>query len=197
MSAALIALLAVVCVALVAVIARQRRGHERIAASDERILFPFAGQSLSERTLEAALRLARAEHATLVPAYLGLVPLHLPLDTPLPAECDNAMPLLETFEQRAASQHVAVDSRIAAGRTYRHALGRLFERERFDRIVVAAASEGTEGFSADDVAWLLEHAPGEVVALRPVPKSPSPQPRGLARRRRGAPHPDGVRTARR
>jgi hypothetical protein len=37
--------------------------------------------------------------------------------------------------------------------------------ERFDRIVVAV---GDDGFDADDVAWLLRNADGEVLALRPA-----------------------------
>ncbi len=49
-----------------------------------RILFPFLGSDLSSRALEAALRLAAAEEATLVPAYLARVPLNLPLESPLP-----------------------------------------------------------------------------------------------------------------
>lgn len=32
----------------------------------------------------------------------------------------------------------------------------------------AAASGGPVGFGADDVAWLLDHAPGEIVVLRPA-----------------------------
>ena len=41
------------------------------------------------------------------------------------------------------------------------------EHERFDRVVAAGATNG-DGFSADDVAWLLENAPGEVLILRPA-----------------------------
>ena len=67
-----------------------------------RILFPFVGGALSERALDAALRLARAEHATLVPAYLAPVPMALPLDAPLPSACGAAFELLEAIEQRAA-----------------------------------------------------------------------------------------------
>jgi hypothetical protein len=33
---------------------------------------------------------------------------------------------------------------------------------------VAAATAQTDGLSSADVAWLLEHAPGEVVVLRPA-----------------------------
>jgi hypothetical protein len=78
------------------------------------------------------------------------------------------MPLLEAIEQRAAREHVPVDARIERGRTYRHAIRELLEHERYDRIVVAAASEGADGFDAADIAWLLEHAAGEIVVLRPA-----------------------------
>ena len=33
--------------------------------------------------------------------------------------------------------------------------------------MIAAAAQGNRGFDADDVAWLLNHAPGEIVVLRP------------------------------
>jgi hypothetical protein len=131
----------------------------------ERILFPFVGGALSERGLEASLRLARAEGATLVPAYLVTVPMALHLDAPLPSACGSAFELLETIEQRAAAAGVAVDGRIGRGRNLRHAMRQLMANERFDRIVVAA---GDEGFSAEDVAWLLRQAQGEVVVVRPA-----------------------------
>ena len=41
----------------------------------------------------------------------------------------------------------------------------LMASERYDRIVVSA---GDEGFGDDDVAWLLRHAEGEVIVLRPA-----------------------------
>jgi XapX domain-containing protein len=131
----------------------------------ERILFPFVGGALSERALEACLRLARAEHAALVPAYLVSVPMALHLDAPLPSACGTAFELLETIEQRAALAGVPVDTRIGRGRNLRHAMRQLMATEHYDRIVVPA---GDEGFSADDVAWLLRHAQGEVVVLRPA-----------------------------
>jgi hypothetical protein len=131
----------------------------------DRILFPFVGGALSERGLEASLRLARAEGAALVPAYLVTVPMALPLEAPLPSACGSAFELLEAIEQRAAAAGVPVDGRIGRGRNLRHAMRQLMANERFDLIVVAA---GDEGFSADDVAWLLRQAPGEVVVIRPA-----------------------------
>jgi Universal stress protein family len=133
-----------------------------------RILLPFTGTSISKRTLQAAIRLAQAEQATLVPAYLVEVPLRLPLDAPLPKQCEMAMPLLESIEQKAVRAGVEVDSRIERGRTARDALRRVLAEERFDRVVVPAASRDQAGFSADDVAWMLEEVPSEIAVIRPA-----------------------------
>lgn len=133
------------------------------------ILLPFTGTEISRRALDAALRLARAEQATLMPAYLATVPKKLPLDCAIPAEASRAMPMLEAIEQRATSQGVAVDARIERGRSYRHALKRLLARESFDRVVVPATATGETGLSGEDLVWLLERAPAEVLILRPAP----------------------------
>ena len=148
---------------------KRRRTDGAITPAPKRILFPFLGQALSTPAFDAALRLARAEGATLVPAYLAIVPLSVQLDTPLRKQAEGALPLLEAVEQRAANQGVPVDSRIEAGRSVRHALRLLMEHERFDQIVAAGATNG-DGFTADDVAWLLENAPGEILILRPAKK---------------------------
>jgi hypothetical protein len=154
----------------------------RITPAARRILFPFLGRSISQPTLDAALRLARAEGATLVPAYVMIVPLHLDLEAPASERCEEAMPLLDLIEQRAARLQVPVDSRIEAGRTARHALHELLEGERFDRIVVPAGTHASEGFSGADIAWLLEHAPGEIVVLRRGTGKETPNGRVKARR---------------
>jgi nucleotide-binding universal stress UspA family protein len=146
-----------------------RRRARTLRTAPRRILFPFVGRALSRRALDAALRLARADGATLVPVFLVRVPMHIPMDSPLPRQCSVGMPLLETIEQRAFALGVPVDARIEHGRTVRHALREAIAHERFDRLVVAAASGRSEGFHADDISWLLENAPGEVVVVRPVP----------------------------
>jgi nucleotide-binding universal stress UspA family protein len=150
-------------------LARRRR---RVAAGDgvHRILLPFTGTEISRRALDAALRLARAEGGTLMPAYLATVPLQLPLACPLPKEAAAAMSMLEAIEQRAAVQEVSVDARIERGRTYRHALERLLDQEDFDRVVVPAQANGGEGLDGDDLVWLLRSAPAEVLILRPAPE---------------------------
>lgn len=158
----------------------ERRRRARTLVRGEavrRIAFPFTGQALSEPALVAALRLARAEGATLMPVYLALVPMRLAADVPLPSECDVAFPLLEAIEQRASRAEVPVDSRIERGRTLRHALRELIAHERFERMVVAAEASRLDGagagggFAPEDVAWLFEHAPGELIALRPAQPS--------------------------
>ncbi len=147
-------------------IARGRRRADR-PESIHRILLPFTGTEISRRALDAALRLARAEEATLMPAYLAAVPKRLPLDCAIPGEAEQAMPMLEAIEQRATGQGVAVDARVERGRSYRHALARLLDREDFDRVVVPAAAESRAGLSGEDLVWLLEKAPAEVLILRP------------------------------
>lgn len=166
-------------------------GRRRVAASvappARRILFPFVGHTLSTPAFDAALRLARAEGATLVPAYLAIVPLSVQLDTPLRRQAEVALPLLEAVEQRAATQGVSVDSRIEPGRSVRHAFRLLILHERFDRIVAAGATNG-DGFSADDIAWMLEQAPGEILILRPrrePRQEPASNRRGITRRALG------------
>ena len=145
----------------------------RVAARPDnvgRILLPFTGSSISRRAFDAAVRLARVEGATLMPCYLATVPLNLPLDAPLPRQCLGAMTLLEVIEQRAATQEIAIDARISRGRTYRDALRRELEEERFDRVIVSATSHPGSGFSGEDLVWLLSRADAEVLILRPAPE---------------------------
>lgn len=165
---AIAATLAVGLTALGGLYLRDRRHRSRtLSTSAGRILFPFAGHTLSQRALDAALRIALAERATVVPVFLARVPMQLPLDSPLPRQCEAGLPLLETIEQRATALGVPVDARVERGRTLRHGLREAIDHERFDRIFVAAASRRSEGLRGDDVAWLLDHAPGEVTIIRP------------------------------
>jgi len=146
-----------------------RRPARERPATVRRILLPFTGQAISRRAFEAAVRLARVENATIMPAFLAKVPRNLPLDSPLPAQCAEGMPLLEAIEQRASAQGVAVDARVARGRTYRDALNRLLKEEHFDRVIVSATENPRQGLSSEDLEWLLERVPAEVLILRPAP----------------------------
>lgn len=164
-----IALAAIAGAAGIAWIVRGRRARRGLPAiGPRRVLFPFLGRSLSEPALHAALRLARAEGATLVPVYLAEVPRHLPLDCALPRQSAVALALLDAVEQDARRCGVPVDARIEKGRDARHALREMMAHERYDRIVLAAeTASGGDGFSPDETAWLLANAPGEIVVLRP------------------------------
>jgi len=148
--------------------------HGRRPAADghtsvRRILLPFTGEAISRRAFEAAIRLAKAENATIMPAFLARMPRNLPIDSPLPAQCGEAMTVLEAIEQKAAAQGVPVDARVARGRTYRDALRRLLEEEHVDRVIVSATDSPRLGLSGDDLQWLLERVPAEVLILRPAP----------------------------
>jgi hypothetical protein len=148
--------------------------HGRLPAREKprpvkRILLPFTGQAIPRRALEAAVRLAKAEDAILMPAFLAEVPLNLPLDSSLPSRCEPGMSLLEAIEQSAAVQGARVDSRVSRGRSYRDALRRLLDSETVDRIVIPATDQHSNGLSAKDLEWLLERVPAEVLILRAAP----------------------------
>jgi hypothetical protein len=146
---------------------RARRDRPRPV---RRILLPFSGEAISRRSFEAAVRLAKAENAIVMPAFLATVPMNLPLQTPLPVQCARGMPLLESIEQKLAAQGVAVDSRVGRGRTARDALRRLLEQEEFDRIIVSADEDEHSGLGYEDLRWLLERAPAEILILRTAPE---------------------------
>jgi len=183
--------------ALVAIIGVRPPGARSSAGPDRRrglrndrprrILFPFVSSALSSNALDASLRLAAAEGATLVPVFLARVPMNLPLQAPLPRQSESALMLLETIEQRAAAHGVPVDARVQRGRDNRHALREAIASCTYDRIVIAAAIHGCPGFDAGDVAWLLQNAPGEIVVLRSAgaggglrAAAPAPEPPQLA-----------------
>jgi len=166
----IIAALVVVAAVLGLVAYRQRRpavAHHGV----ERILVPFTGGTLDQTVLAAAIRIAQAQEATLVPAYLLRVPFQYSEDSPFASEVEVALPLLEAVEHAALRGGVPVDARIEKGRTPTHALRRLWEVEHFDWIVAPASSTGGGGFTTKEVAWILDHSPSETVLLKPAPAS--------------------------
>ena len=148
----------------------RRRKRLPVRGDARRILVPFEG-SLDQSVLDAAIRIAQAEDAVIVPAYLLIVPLAYAEDSPLKDQVAVAMPLLEAVEHAALRAGVPVDARIEKGRTLTHALKRLWEAEQFDRIVAPAPVNGGGGFTEKQLAWLLTHASAETVVLKPMPRA--------------------------
>jgi nucleotide-binding universal stress UspA family protein len=163
--AAVIALAALVVLLALALVGRSGVHLRRRKPGEHRILVPFTGGTFDPTVLDAAIRIARAENATLVPAYILVVPLRYSEDSPLVDEVGVAMPLLEAVERAAVRAGVPVDARIEKGRSLSHALRLLWEAEDFDRIVAPATLQG--GLSSKDLAWLLENAPAETLVLKP------------------------------
>ena len=189
MIAAVIALAGLAAVLGIALVARSGFRLRRPSAGANRILVPFTGGNLDKTVLDAAIRLAQAERATLVPAYLLLVPLRYAEDSPLRDEVAVALPLLEAVEHAALRAGVPVDARIEKGRSTTHALRRLWDVEQFDRIIAPAPTNGHSGFSLKDTTWLLANSPMETIVLKPTPsqprhRSPIRVPAALVRRRR-------------
>ncbi len=150
-------------------LSRWSRNGSRHRVRTKRVLVPFTRGHLDPNVLDAAVRIARAEEATLVAAYLILTPLEFALDAPMHQQVAAAMPLLEAVEHASLKAGVPVDARIESGRTPIHALQRLWDAEQFDRIVVPAPPAGEPGFAPRDLLWILTHAPSETVILRPQP----------------------------
>jgi hypothetical protein len=146
-----------------------RARRRRRAQSARRVLVPFTRGGLDPSVLDASIRIARAESATLVPAYLIVTPLEFALDAPMSEQVAVAMPLLEAVEHAALKAGIPVDARVETGRSPIHALQRLWGVERFDRIVVPAPSAHGCGFTPKDLLWILTHAPSETMILRPEP----------------------------
>jgi hypothetical protein len=167
----LLALAVVLGAALASVLLWRRSRVPRrlpVPPGARRILVPFSGQ-LDGTVLDAAIRIARAEDAVLVPAYLLIVPMQYGEDAPLRDQVEVAVPLLEAVEHAALRAGVPVDARIEKGRTLTHALRRLWEVEPFYRIVAPAPTGGSGGFTEKDLAWLLTNAPAETIVLKPMP----------------------------
>ena len=182
---ALVVALAVTVVVLAAALARctwtTRPPH--VPRGARRILVPFTGGSLDPTVLNAAIRIARAEEAILVAAYLLIVPLRYSEDSPQIKEVAVAMPLLEAVENAALRAGVPVDARIEKGRTPTHALRRLWEVEHFDRVIAPASAasgngSGRGGFTPKDLTWILTHSTAETLVLKPVPDEHGPAHKG-------------------
>ncbi|MBJ7458045.1 MAG: universal stress protein [Thermoleophilaceae bacterium] len=164
-----------ILVAVVADFLRREAIKRRLRPVDKyrRVLFPFVGSAISYGALDAAIRLANAEQATLVPVYLARVPMRLSLDAAITRQGATAVDLLEAVEQRALRAGVPVDSRIVRGRTGQHAMQKLTEDENYYRMVLPAASGTEDGLDAPAIAWALDHAPGEIIVLRPGSDAPA------------------------
>ena len=179
--AVIVSLIAAAIAVAAFVVAHRRSPGKPLPAGTRRVLVPFTGGELDSRVLDAAIRVSRAENATLVPAYLVIVPLSLAEDAPMQNDVHVALPLLEAVEHAALRAGIPVDARIEKGRTPTHALRRIWEAERFDRIIAPAPPDHGGGFTPKDLTWILTHAPVETLVLRPTP-----EPGEHAMRRRGA-----------
>jgi hypothetical protein len=160
---------ALVTAALAPVRLYRRLRRPRLSPGCRRVLVAFTRGHLEPTVLDAAIRIARAEEATLVPAYLIVIPMQFVLDTPMSQEVSMAMPLLEAVEHAASRAGVPVDARVESGRTPIHALERLWNIEHFDRIVIPAPAGREPGFTPKELLWMLTNAPSETLILRPDP----------------------------
>lgn len=162
----LIILFAASTALLALTLAREIKRRRREVDSGETLLFPFDHRAFSPEALSRSIKIAKGSGATLLPAYLAVVPLRVSLDSPLPRHVERAIPMLDEIELQASRQGVRIDSTIESGRTLRHAISRLIEFRDPDQALIAAASNGREGFSPEDIAWFLDRVDCGVVVLK-------------------------------
>lgn len=176
----LVVFLAVLALLLAVALAYRSRPPRplRPPRTARRILLPFTGSNLDPSVLDAAIRIARAEDAVLVPAYLLRVPFEYEEDSPLTKDVAVAVPLLEAVEHAALRCGVPVDARIEKGRTATHALNRLWQVEQFDRVIAPAPANNRNGggFTPKELTWILAHAPSETLILKPEHGAEDPEP---------------------
>lgn len=163
----LIAALAIASILLGAALWREMRRRRSEDDSGETLLFPFDHSTYSERALARSIKIAKGSGATLLPAYLAVVPLKVSLHSPLPRHADRAIPMLEEIEIEANRQGVRVDSTIESGRSLRHAMTRVLDERNPDQVLIPAASNGRGGFSPEDIAWFLNRVDCGVIVLKP------------------------------
>ena len=83
----------------------------------------------------------------------------------MPDQGELATALLDAIEQRASRAGVPVDSRVERGRTIRDGLRELVDEEELRPMLVPLSTREDVGLSAEDIAWILESVPAEVVAF--------------------------------
>ncbi|MBN8866919.1 MAG: universal stress protein [Solirubrobacterales bacterium] len=163
---ALIAIFALSTLLLTVALVREAR-RRRGSVSDEALLFPFDISTFSAGALDRSIKIAKGSGATLLPAYLAVVSRRVSLDASLPRHAERAIPMLDRIEVEANRQGVRVDSSIESGRSLRHALARVIEARHPDQAIIAAAAAGQEGFSPEDIAWILDRVNCGVLVLKP------------------------------
>src|SRR3954469_9854466 len=86
------------------------------------VLLAFTAPLLPRRGVATALAAQADGGATIIAAHPLQVPLHLPMDAPVVEGETRARELLDAVQARVAKAGVQAVTRIARGRSYRHAL---------------------------------------------------------------------------
>ena len=130
-------------------------------ASSRIVLLAFTGPLVPRRGVATALAGEVDGGATIVAAHLLGVALHLPMDAPVVEGEARARELLGAVQARVAKAGVPAVTRIARGRSYRHALAVLLADGDYARVVVARPPAFDMGRLVDTVGCELVVVPPE------------------------------------
>jgi hypothetical protein len=131
------------------------------------ILLLTEGDSCPE-LYELALEMAEALHAEIVVAYVILVPRHLPLQSPLPAEEETAAKTIDEAKRELSARQVQHSVALERARDVASGLMQVVEETAATRVVCALSPNERE---LDDqlkaLRSVLTRVPLPVVAVRP------------------------------
>ncbi|MCX6363307.1 MAG: universal stress protein, partial [Actinobacteria bacterium] len=131
----------------------------------DRILVPVDGTRLSDEMMVLGCQLAADKGATIDIVQVIEVPMHLPLDAPLPEERRRGQKLLDAA--MAVAREFGVDAwpHLVTARQSGRAIVDTAEDWHADVIIVGAVKKRRvdDRLFGDSVTYVLRHAPGEVL----------------------------------
>ena len=137
----------------------------------ERILVPVDGTRLTDEMMVLGCQLAADKGATIDAVYVVEVPMNLPLDATMPEERKRGRRVLDAALAVAQEFGVEAWPHLVASRTVGRAVVQTAEEWDADVVVMGAVRRRRldDRVLDDSAAYVLRHAPGEVL-LNYVPE---------------------------
>ncbi len=151
-----------------AIVEKVMEGVERVTEAG-RILVGTRGGQLSQRLLNLACGLAKAQNAALTAIYVVELPMTLPLDAAVPEEMRRAEQVLAEAEEVAQQHNVEIKKQIAKARKAGRAIVDAANTAPTQLIILGLGErpnfeDRIFGSTAD---FVVRHAPCDVILERP------------------------------
>jgi APA family basic amino acid/polyamine antiporter len=134
-----------------------------VALEYRTILVPIVSGPESKEAIDIAARLAAERSATIIALRVIVVPMDLPLDTPLPKEEAEADRLLDEARNRASIYGVRTIDRIVRARHAGRAIVEEAERRQAEIVVLGAPRGRHREIFGKTIDYVLKNAPCRVM----------------------------------